>query len=205
MKTNEAIEKDLLDIKAVQINPAEWFTWTSGMKSPIYCDNRLTMSYPAIRRKITEGFVQMLKDTGWKPDVIAGCATAGIAHAAWLADALQLPLVYVRSEAKKHGKAKQIEGIVHPGQKILVVEDLISTGSSSIKVAEVLRQAGTEVLGVFAIFTYGLQKAAANFAKAELTWHTIAAYDQLLAYMLADQQLTEDERDQLLAWRDSQA
>ncbi|MFD2208762.1 orotate phosphoribosyltransferase [Virgibacillus halophilus] len=204
MHDNQAIEKGLLEIKAVQINPSDWFTWTSGIKAPIYCDNRLTMGYPRLRRKITESFVRMLKDAEWEPDIIAGCATAGVPHAAWLADVLELPLVYVRSEAKKHGKGKQIEGIVKPGQKVLAVEDLISTGTSSIKVSEALREAGAEVLGVFAIFTYGLEKATANFARASLPWYTIAKFDQLLAYMLADKQLTVEEHQQLLAWRNSQ-
>src|SRR5699024_6613252 len=132
------------------------FTWTSGIESPIYCDNRLTMSYPSIRKKITAAFVEKLEQFNIKPDVIAGCATAGIPHAAWLADALDLPMVYVRSKPKGHGKGNQIEGKVERGQKAVVIEDLISTGGSSLESAKVLRDSGLEVSHVLAIFTYGL-------------------------------------------------
>ncbi|MDY0405942.1 orotate phosphoribosyltransferase [Virgibacillus sp. 179-BFC.A HS] len=201
MTTKDTIIKDLLAIEAVQINPKHWFTWTSGIKSPIYCDNRLTMSYPEIRKKITQCFVDMLQEVDWHPDVIAGCATAGIPHAAWLADALSLPLVYVRSEAKQHGKGKQIEGKVEQGQKVLVIEDLISTGSSSIKVAQCLQQEGLHVLGVFAIFTYGLEKAKQNFAATDIPYMAISNFDLLLELLQTDGKLTIDERKELLGWR----
>src|SRR5699024_5146809 len=133
MELKNEIARDLLEIKAVQIKTEGYFTWTSGIESPIYCDNRLTMSYPSIRKKITAAFVEKLEQFNIKPDVIAGCATAGIPHAAWLADALDLPMVYVRSKPKGHGKGNQIEGKVERGQKAVVIEDLISTGGSSLE------------------------------------------------------------------------
>lgn len=139
---SKEILHDLLKIQAVQINPDEFFTWTSGIKSPIYCDNRLTMSYPEIRRKITGAFLQMIEEMDVRPDFIAGCATAGIPHAAWLAEKLDLPLVYVRSERKAHGKKNQIEGTFRKGQRAIVIEDLISTGTSSIETALALRKEG---------------------------------------------------------------
>ncbi len=159
------IARDLLQIEAVQIKTEKsaYFTWTSGIRSPIYCDNRLTMSYPNIRKRIVTAFVEMLATSPYKPDVIAGCATAGIPHAAWLADALDLPMIYVRSKPKGHGKENQIEGVATQGQKVLVIEDLISTGGSSIDTANVLRKQGMDVEAVFAIFTYGLKKAAKHF------------------------------------------
>src|SRR5690625_2033207 len=144
MNVNHELIKDLLHIKAVQINTENYFTWTSGIKSPIYCDNRLTMSYPAIRKKIAKLFVKMITTNGYEPDLIAGCATAGIPHAAWVADLMELPMVYVRSAPKSHGQGKQIEGQVQGGQKAIVIEDLISTGQSALNVVEALEQAGVE-------------------------------------------------------------
>src|SRR5690625_3624404 len=139
MKPSYEIAKDLYDIQSVQIKVEGYFTWTSGIQSPIYCDNRLTMSYPAVRQKIRQAFIEKIATMKEKPDVIAGCATAGIPHAAWLAEELNLPMVYVRSSAKAHGKGNQIEGTFKKGQKILVIEDLISTGGSSIHAAQALR------------------------------------------------------------------
>ena len=153
MALKDELTRELLEIKAVQINANDYFTWTSGIKSPIYCDNRLTMSYPAVRKKIVTAFAEKIAAMEEKPDIIAGCATAGIPHAAWLAEKLDLPMVYVRSKPKGHGKGNQIEGKISRGQKVLVIEDLISTGGSSIESAKALQAEGADVLAVFAIFT----------------------------------------------------
>src|SRR5690625_5038906 len=166
MGLSSELARDLLAIKAVQIKTDGYFTWTSGIKSPIYCDNRLTMSYPSVRKNIVRAFVKMIEQLSVKPEVIAGCATAGIPHAAWLAEALNLPMVYVRSDRKSHGKQNQIEGHLNNGDHVLVIEDLISTGGSSIDVAIALREAGAQVTDVFAIFTYGLERAMESFKKA---------------------------------------
>src|SRR5690625_3307107 len=163
MDLNNNIAKDLLHIKAVQINTDHYFTWTSGLKSPIYCDNRLTMSYPNIRKKIAQLFKDKINKLEIKPDLIAGCATAGIPHAAWLADLMDLPMVYVRSSPKGHGKGNQIEGAIHKGKKAIVIEDLVSTGGSSINAARALQQEGIEVIAVLAIFTYNLQRSKELF------------------------------------------
>ena len=197
------IARNLLQIEAVQIKTeqAAYFTWTSGIRSPIYCDNRLTMSYPIIRKRIVTAFVEMLVASPYKPDVIAGCATAGIPHAAWLADALDLPMIYVRSKPKGHGKENQIEGVATQGQKVLVIEDLISTGGSSIDTANVLREQGMDVEAVFAIFTYGLKKAAIRFQDEMLPLQTITGFDHLLTVLVEDKEITTEDEQDLLAWR----
>lgn len=201
MDLKTEITRHLLEIEAVQIRTDEYFTWTSGIKSPIYCDNRLTMSYPVVRRKIADGFVELIKKNGWEPDNIAGCATAGIPHAAWLAERLNLPMVYVRSSPKGHGKGNQIEGKVEPGEKIVVIEDLISTGGSSLEVVRVLRDAGAEVLGVLAIFSYGLEKAKENFKAAGVSVETITGYDFLLDMLEKEKKITNAEKNELKSWR----
>lgn len=201
MDLKTEITRHLLEIEAVQIRTDEYFTWTSGIKSPIYCDNRLTMSYPVVRRKIADGFVELIQKNGWKPDNIAGCATAGIPHAAWLAERLNLPMVYVRSSPKGHGKGNQIEGKVEPGEKIVVIEDLISTGGSSLEVVRVLRDAGAEVLGVLAIFSYGLEKAKENFKAAGVSVETITGYDFLLDMLEKEKKITNAEKNELKSWR----
>lgn len=197
------IARDLLQIEAVQIKTEKsaYFTWTSGIRSPIYCDNRLTMSYPNIRKRIVTAFVEMLATSPYKPDVIAGCATAGIPHAAWLADALDLPMIYVRSKPKGHGKENQIEGVATQGQKVLVIEDLISTGGSSIDTANVLRKQGMDVEAIFAIFTYGLKKAANRFQEEMLPLQTITGFDHLLTVLVEDKEITTENEQELLAWR----
>lgn len=204
MEYSSEVAKDLLTIEAVQIKTKqeEYFTWTSGIKSPIYCDNRLTMSYPNVRKKIVHAFIEKVHQLPNKPDVIVGCATAGIPHAAWLAEALDLPMAYVRSKPKAHGKGNQIEGQVLPGQKALVIEDLISTGGSSIEVAQVLHEAGVDVLSVLAIFTYGLPKAAEAFQKAAVSFTTITGYDKLLSVLKNQNQISDTEIQALLQWRD---
>lgn len=201
MELKNEIARDLLEIKAVQIKTEGYFTWTSGIESPIYCDNRLTMSYPSIRKKITAAFVEKLEQFNIKPDVIAGCATAGIPHAAWLADALDLPMVYVRSKPKGHGKGNQIEGKVERGQKAVVIEDLISTGGSSLESAKVLRDSGLEVSHVLAIFTYGLAVATKQFQDEKIAMDTITSFDELLDVLFEDKEITEQDRLKLLAWR----
>ncbi|WP_407268021.1 orotate phosphoribosyltransferase [Radiobacillus sp. PE A8.2] len=202
MSLKHEIANGLYEIEAVQIKPNDPFTWTSGIKSPIYCDNRLTLSYPAIRNKIAEAFVEMIEALDEKPDVIAGCATAGIPHAAWVADKLGLPMAYVRSKPKGHGKGNQIEGRITEGQKVVVIEDLISTGGSSIQAAKAVQEVGAEVLGVLAIFTYGLQKATDQFATEEIALHTITSFDILVSELEKVETITSDEKVQLIAWRD---
>ncbi|WP_099158022.1 orotate phosphoribosyltransferase [Virgibacillus ndiopensis] len=201
MGLSREVAKDLLDIKAVQIRTENYFTWTSGIKSPIYCDNRLTMSYPKIRSKVAEAFVELIEQMDQKPDVIAGCATAGIPHAAWIADKLNLPMVYVRSKPKGHGKGNQIEGRIEKGQNVIVIEDLISTGGSSIDAAKALRLEGVNVLGVLAIFTYGLEKSQKQFNEAELNYQTITNYDEVLKLLVEDGTISDDEKKALEEWR----
>src|SRR5690625_4622841 len=203
MSLSVEITKNLLAIKAVQINPHHYFTWTSGIKSPIYCDNRLTMSYPRVRQKITKAFIHMIHQLDEKPDVIAGCATAGIPHAAWLADELNLPLVDVRSSAKGHGKRNQIEGQIEKGQKVLVIEDLISTGGSSIQAATALKSEGLEVINVFAICTYGLSKSSERCSKQEIPFKRIASIDNLIERMINNREIKQKDKEEVLMWRDS--
>lgn len=200
---NRQIAKDLLSIQAVQINPKSYFTWTSGIKSPIYCDNRLTISYPNVRKNIIKGFIELIQQQKLEIDVIAGCATAGIPHAAFLAEALNLPMVYVRSQKKFHGKESQIEGIIKPGMRVLVIEDLISTGGSAIHAAKALEQEGANIVSVFAIFSYNLKKAKENFKQANLPYKTITTFDDILELLVQEQKLTENEKEQLLSWRNS--
>lgn len=200
MQQND-LAKDLLEIGAIQVKTDNYFTWTSGIKSPIYCDNRLTMSYPLIRAKITSCFLTMIEEMDIQPDVIAGTATAGIPHAAWLSDILQIPMIYVRSKPKAHGKGNQIEGAFQKGQNVLVIEDLISTGMSSIEAANALLDEGLNVLGVYAIFTYGLNKGYEQFKKARLSHHTILTFDDILSLLLSEGNISEEEVEILLAWR----
>lgn len=195
--------KDLLAIKAVQINTDDYFTWTSGIKSPIYCDNRLTISYPSIRKRIAEAFVIMISEMDRKPDVIAGCATAGIPHAAWLAEELGgVPMVYVRSKPKGHGNGKQIEGELLPGQQVIVIEDLVSTGGSSLRAAKALQEQGAEVIAVLAIFTYGLRQTAETFARENLALDSITGFDQLMNVLEEADMMDEKEKAEMLTWRD---
>jgi len=202
MELQYEIARDLLKIKAVQIRIDNYFTWTSGIKSPIYCDNRLTMSYPSIRKKITQAFIQKLQLLAIKPDVIAGCATAGIPHAAWLADELDLPMVYVRSKPKGHGKGNQIEGKIEKGQNVVVIEDLISTGGSSLETAIALRKEGVHVKAILAIFTYGLTISMKQFDEENILADTITSFDHLLEVLITDKQIIEAEKEELIEWRD---
>ncbi|SDJ73548.1 orotate phosphoribosyltransferase [Sediminibacillus albus] len=201
MSSHYEIANDLLSIGAVKISPNDPFTWTSGIKSPIYCDNRLTMSYPEIRKRISSAFKQLVETMEEQPDVIAGCATAGIPHAAWLAGQLDLPMVYVRSKPKAHGKGNQIEGQITPGRRVIVIEDLISTGGSSLQAAQALQDEGFIVLGVAAIFSYGLPQATQNFDSQGLALHTITNFDILVGMLAETQKITAQEKHSLLEWR----
>ncbi|WP_405102321.1 orotate phosphoribosyltransferase [Oceanobacillus sp. FSL H7-0719] len=202
MAIEQEIIRDLLKIEAVQLNPENYFIWTSGIKSPIYCDNRLIMSFPELRKKIIKGFISMIKEKNLMPDVIAGCATAGIPHAAWLSAELDLPMVYVRSKPKAHGKGNQVEGQLQQGQRVLVIEDLISTGGSSIDAAQALQEAGANVVGVLAIFSYGLKQAEDNFNNAGHRFATITDFDNLLNELEIKNEITANEKYEMLAWRE---
>lgn len=201
MTLERKLAKELLAIEAVALRPNDYFTWTSGIKSPIYCDNRITMSYPSIRREIAAGMVEVIKEKYPAVGVIAGTATAGIPHAAWVSELLDLPMIYVRDSAKKHGKTNQIEGRVLEGQKVVIIEDLISTGLSSLKVAKALREAGAEVLGVVAIFSYELKKAQDAFEEAGVEYITLTNYPVLVEEAVAIEYIHQDDVEKLLEWR----
>ena len=190
----------LLDIGAVLLRPEVPFTWASGLRSPVYCDNRLTLAHPAVRRDICDGFAEILDERGWEPQTIAGTATAGIPHAAWLADRLRLPMAYVRTKPKAHGRGNQIEGGDCAGRRVVVIEDLVSTGGSSVKVVEVLRAAGAEVAAVLAIFSYGLPAAADAFARADVPLHTLTTFAALLAVAEAQGTLSPAALATLRRW-----
>ena len=205
MTIQHKLAKELLAIEAVALRPNDYFTWTSGIKSPIYCDNRITMSYPSIRKEIAAGMVEVIKEKYPVVEVIAGTATAGIPHAAWVSELLDLPMIYVRDSAKKHGKTNQIEGRVLEGQKVVIIEDLISTGLSSLKVAKALREAGAEVLGVVAIFSYELKKAQAAFEEAGVEYITLTNYPVLVEEAVAIDYIHQDDVEKLLEWRNQLA
>lgn len=197
------IAKHLLDIEAVALRPNDYFTWTSGIKSPIYCDNRITMSYPAIRREIAAGMSEVIKTKFPEVEVVAGTATAGIPHAAWVSEVLDLPMIYVRDSAKKHGKTNQIEGRLLEGQKVVIIEDLISTGLSSLKVAKALEEAGAVVLGVVAIFSYELKKAQDAFAVDKVEYQTLTNYNYLIEEAVASDYIKQEDVEKLLEWRNN--
>lgn len=195
----------LLQIKAVRLQPDAPFTWASGIKSPIYCDNRKTLSYPRIRTYIRQQFVEIITETFGKPDVIAGVATGGIAIGALVAQELGLPFVYVRSEAKKHGLSNQIEGEIESGQTVVVIEDLISTGGSSLKAVEALREKGCNVKGMAAIFTYGFDEATQNFKKAKCKVVTLTEYNTLITTAVDKEYVDEKALKSLKEWRTNPA
>ena len=201
MTLERKLAKELLSIEAVALRPNDYFTWTSGIKSPIYCDNRITMSYPSIRKEIAARMVEVIKEKYPAVEVIAGTATAGIPHAAWVSELLDLPMIYVRDSAKKHGKTNQIEGRVLEGQKVVIIEDLISTGLSSLKVAKALREAGAEVLGVVAIFSYELKKAQDAFEEVGVEYITLTNYPVLVEEAVAIEYIHQDDVEKLLEWR----
>lgn len=195
------IAKDLLDIEAIFLRPNEPFTWASGIKSPIYCDNRITMSYPHVRRAIARGLAAVIKTTYPEAEVIAGTATAGIPHAAWVAELLDLPMVYIRSKAKEHGKGNQIEGRIQPNQKMVVIEDLLSTGGSVLEACEAAKREGADVLGVAAIFTYELPQVQENFDQAGLSYVTLTNYTALIESALETGAIQESDVALLQEWR----
>ncbi|MBF0713454.1 orotate phosphoribosyltransferase [Gemella sp. GH3] len=197
------IAKNLLEIKAVELRPNDYFTWTSGLKSPIYCDNRLTMSYPSVRRNIAKGLSLIIKENYPEATVIAGTATAGIPHAAWVSEILDLPMSYVRDSKKKHGKTNQIEGKITSNDKVVVVEDLISTGVSSINVVKALRETGCEVLGVVAIFSYLINKSKEEFEKENISYSTLTNYDALIEEAKIQGYIKEEDIAELVQWRDN--
>lgn len=197
------IASELLSIEAIKLQPKNPFTWASGWKSPIYCDNRLSLSFPAIRTFIKKALVEAVRKNFPNAEAIAGVATAGIPQGALLAEELGLPFIYVRSKPKGHGMTNLIEGKAVPGQKVVVVEDLVSTGGSSIKAANDLRAAGIEVMGMLAIFTYGFPVADENFAKAKIELLTLSNYSVMLEEAIASGYVSEADLSTLEEWRNS--
>ena len=195
------IAEFLLQIKAIKLSPEKPFTWASGRKSPIYCDNRKTLSYPQIRTYIRQEYVNAIEKHFGKPDVIAGVATGGIAQGALIAQEMGLPFVYVRSEAKKHGLTNMIEGVVEKGQSVIVIEDLISTGGSSLKAVDALKEAGCAVKGMVAIFTYEFKKASDGFASEHCKLDTLSNYTALIETAVKTGYIGEAEVETLKKWR----
>ncbi len=201
MKLSEKIAKDLLKIQAVFLRPEEPFTWASGIKSPIYCDNRLTLSDCAVREDVENGLAETIRTYYPEAEVLMGTSTAGIAHAAITATILNLPMGYVRSGAKDHGRQNQIEGKLQAGQKVVVVEDLISTAGSCIEVVNILREAGADVLGVVSIFTYGMQKGLDRLQEANIENHSLSNLDELVEVAAAEGYIRPEEKEQVLRFR----
>lgn len=200
METSKVIAKHLLDIKAVTLSPQEPYTWASGLRSPIYCDNRLTISYPEVRQTITEGLVNLIKEKYPEVDAIVGTATAGIPQACWIADSMNLPMAYVRASNKDHGKNNQIEGYLKEGSKVVVIEDLISTGGSSILACDALADQNIEVLGVVAIFSYEMNKAINNFKEAKIPFDTLSSFSVLINEAVSLQYISEEDLESIKLW-----
>jgi len=198
---SKEIANYLLQIKAIKLQPANPFTWASGWKSPIYCDNRKTLSYPEVRTAIKKAFVQKINELYPNVDIIAGVATGAIAQGALVADEMNLPNIYIRSSAKAHGMTNQIEGNYKKGDKVVVIEDLVSTGGSSLKAVEALREAGCEVLGMLAIFTYGFHVAEENFDKANVKLDTLSNYSALLEQAADIKYIESSDVATLSEWR----
>ena len=199
----KTIAEDLLKIKAVFLRPNEPFTWASGIKSPIYCDNRLTLSDTQVRNDVENGLAALIKEHYPQAEVLMGTSTAGIAHAAITATILDLPMGYVRSGAKDHGRGNQIEGKLLPGQKVVVVEDLISTGGSCIEVVNVLREAGADVLGVVSIFTYGMKKGLERLAAAEVKNVSLCDLDTLVEVAAEKAYIAPEDKERLIKFRNN--
>ena len=195
----------LLQIKAIELKPQAPFTWASGLKSPIYCDNRKTLSFPVCRTHIRQQFVNVIQEKFGTPDIIAGVATGGIAIGALVAQEMGIPYAYVRSEVKKHGLGNQVEGVVEPNQKVVVIEDLISTGKSSLSAVSALREAGLDIMGMVAIFTYDFQIAKQAFQDADVKLHTLTDYHALLQQALKKEYITEEQLSTLKVWREDPA
>ncbi len=197
------ISRQLLSIQAVFLRPEQPFTWASGIKSPIYCDNRLTLSAPAVRDVIEESLAAVVREEYPEAQMLMGTSTAGIAHAAIVATLLNLPMGYVRGSAKDHGRANRIEGKMDPGTKVVVIEDLISTGGSCVEVVEALREAGAEVLGVASIFTYGMQKGLERLAAAKVRNVSLSDLDALVEVAEEEKYIAEGWKERILAFRDN--
>ena len=201
--TEQDVAKALLSIKAVFLSPDNPFTWASGIKSPIYCDNRLTLSYPEVRTLIDEAIAAKVAELYPQAELLMGTSTAGIAHAAIAADRLGLPMGYVRGSAKDHGRKNQIEGHLEQGEKVVVIEDLISTGGSVLDCVNPLREAGADVLGVVSIFTYGMQKGLDRLAAADVTNTSLSNLDALVKVAVEEGYIRETDEERLLAFRDN--
>ena len=203
MGRKEEIAKGLLSIQAVFLRPKDPFTWASGIHSPIYCDNRLTLSFPKVRRQIEEGLAELVKEEFPQAEALFGTSTAGIAHAAITAEILGLPMGYVRGSAKDHGRQNQVEGKLSKGDKVVVVEDLISTGGSVLDCVKVLQENGAEVLGIVSIFTYGMQKGKDRLAEAKVVNHSLCDLDALLPVAVEQGYIEKEEQEKLLSFRDN--
>ena len=199
----KTIAKDLLSIRAVFFRPNEPFTWASGIKSPVYCDNRLTLSAPAVRLDVENGLAELIRAHYPQAEALMGTSTAGIAHAAITAHLMGLPMGYVRSGAKDHGRQNQIEGRLEPGQRVVVVEDLISTGGSVIEVVNVLREAGAQVLGIASIFTYGMEKGLRRLAEAGVENHSLTNFDIIAQIAAEESYIRPQDVARLIAFRDN--
>ena len=197
------IAKDLLSISAVFLRPEQPFTWASGIKSPIYCDNRLTLTAPEVRNHVEEGLAELIRKHYPEVEVLMGTSTAGIAHAAITATILNLPMGYVRSGSKDHGRGNQIEGKLEAGQKVVVVEDLISTGGSCIEVVEALRNAGADVLGIVSIFTYGMQKGLDRLAAANALNYSLSNLDALVEVAAEEGYIKPEDKERILKFRNN--
>lgn len=199
MSLREEIATRLLQINAIKLSPQNPFTWASGIKSPIYCDNRMVLSYPDVRSFVINAFCDVAKTL--EPfDAVSGVATAGIAHGALIADQLGLPFSYVRAKPKGHGRQNQIEGRIEPGQRVLVIEDLISTGGSSLKAVEALREADVDVVGIIAIFQYNFKEAAERFTSAQCQFKTLSDYESLVAMAKKNNMFSAEDISLLEAW-----
>ena len=201
--TAEKTAELLLQINAIKLNPRNPFSWASGWNSPIYCDNRITLSFPAVRNYIRDEFSKNIEKQFGKPDVIAGVATGAIGIGVLVAESLGLPFVYVRPEPKKHGRLNQVEGFLQKGQNVVVIEDLISTGNSSLLAVEALKEAGANVKGMAAIFSYGFEIATENFKNANVDLYTLSNYENLLPLAVSKKYITEEEELALQNWRKS--
>ena len=203
MELNKQIASDLLKIQAVFLRPEEPFTWASGIKSPIYCDNRLTLTAPEVRTHVEEGLAQTIREHYPDVEVLMGTSTAGIAHAAITAHLMDLPMGYVRSGSKDHGRQNQIEGKLEKGQKVVVVEDLISTGGSAIETVTALRDAGAEVLGIVSIFTYGMKKGLDRMAEANVVNYSLTDFDCVVATAAETGYIKPEDQERLIAFRNN--
>jgi len=203
--TAEKTAELLLQINAIKLNPKNPFTWASGWKSPIYCDNRMVLSFPPIRNYIREEFSKLIEKQFGKPDVIAGVATGAIGIGMLVAEYMGLPFVYVRPEAKKHGRQNQVEGFLQKGQSVVIVEDLISTGKSSLMAVDALKEAGANIKGMVGIFTYGFPVASENFKNANTDLYTLSNYENLLNLAVDKKYITENELETLKEWNSNPA